>query len=136
MVAILAAVSSPVLEPDTDTAPAPIVRFDVFATFPVSVTDPVLTVMGVNSVALVTAPAVNPEAVPVQLVSTPDAGIPRAGVVRVGEVRVLFVSVCTVVLSTVIAVSIETVFPVIVIPFPAIGAAPTTNSTQATEVAL
>ena len=45
---------SPVLEPDTDTAPAPMVRTEVLATLPVKVTVPVLTVRAVVRVALVT----------------------------------------------------------------------------------
>lgn len=44
-------------------------------------------VMGPVRLALVvTFPAVNPEAVPVTLVMTPEAGVPRAGVIKVGEV--------------------------------------------------
>ena len=44
-------------------------------------------VMGPVRLALVvTFPAVNPDAVPVTLVITPEAGVPRAGVTRVGEV--------------------------------------------------
>ena len=35
---------------------------------------------------VVTLPAVNPDAVPVTLVMTPDAGVPRAGVTSVGLV--------------------------------------------------
>jgi hypothetical protein len=35
---------------------------------------------------VVTLPAVNPDAVPVTLVMTPDAGVPNAGVTNVGEV--------------------------------------------------
>ena len=35
---------------------------------------------------VVTLPAVNPEAVPVRLVATPEAGVPNAGVTSVGEV--------------------------------------------------
>jgi len=37
---------------------------------------------------VVTFPAVNPAAVPVRLVATPDAGVPNAGVTKVGEVIV------------------------------------------------
>ena len=40
-----------------------------------------------------TAPAVRPDAVPVRLVATPDAGVPRVGFVNVGEVNVLLVNV-------------------------------------------
>ncbi len=69
---------SPVLVPETDTAPAPMVRTDVLAAFPTKVTVPVLTVRPVVRVALVTDPAVKPEAVPVRLVATPDAGVPSA----------------------------------------------------------
>ena len=44
-------------------------------------------VMGPVRLALVvTFPAVNPEAVPVTLVMTPEAGVPRAGVIKTGEV--------------------------------------------------
>jgi hypothetical protein len=35
---------------------------------------------------VVTFPAVKPEAVPVRLVATPEAGVPKAGVTKVGEV--------------------------------------------------
>ena len=35
---------------------------------------------------MVTAPAVKPLAVPVQLVKTPEAGVPKAGVTNVGLV--------------------------------------------------
>ncbi len=45
---------SPVFVPETDTAPAPIVRTEVLAAFPVSVTVPVLTVSAVVKVAPVT----------------------------------------------------------------------------------
>ena len=44
-------------------------------------------VMGPVRLALVvTFPAVNPDAVPVTLVMTPEAGVPRAGVIKTGEV--------------------------------------------------
>jgi hypothetical protein len=48
---------SPVFVPETETAPAPIVRADVLAALPVSVTVPVLTVSAVVKVAFVTVPA-------------------------------------------------------------------------------
>jgi hypothetical protein len=48
---------SPVLLPLTLTAPAPIVRTEVLAPFPVNVTVPVLTVRAVVNVALVTVAA-------------------------------------------------------------------------------
>ena len=48
---------SPVFVPDTDTAPAPIVRTEVLAAFPVKVTVPVFTVSAVDIVALVTVAA-------------------------------------------------------------------------------
>src|SRR6185369_11925379 len=67
---------SPVLLPETDTAPAPIVSTEVFAAFPVNVTVPVFTVNAVVRVALVTLPAVRPEAVPVRFVATPEEGVP------------------------------------------------------------
>lgn len=44
-------------DPEIDDAPAPSVRTEVFATFPVSVTVPVLTVRAVVRVALVTLDA-------------------------------------------------------------------------------
>jgi hypothetical protein len=69
---------SPVLVPETDTAPAPMVRTDVLPEFAVKVSVPVLTVRAVVSVALVTAPAVKEEAVPVKFVATPEEGVPRA----------------------------------------------------------
>jgi hypothetical protein len=47
------------------------------AAFPTEVTWPVRFAL------VVTVPAVNPEAVPVQFVSTPDAGVPSAGAVSV-----------------------------------------------------
>jgi hypothetical protein len=43
------------------------------------------TVTFVAVVAVVAAPTVKPEAVPVKLVATPDAGVPNAGVTNVGE---------------------------------------------------
>lgn len=48
---------SPVLVPETDTAPAPMLSTEVLATLPVRVTVPVLTVSAVVRVALVTVPA-------------------------------------------------------------------------------
>ena len=77
---------SPVLAPETETAPAPIVRTEVLPELAVKVRVPVLTVRAVVRVAFVTAPAVNPEAVPVTLVIIPEAGVPKAGVTKVGEV--------------------------------------------------
>ncbi len=77
---------SPVLDPDTEEAPAPIVRTEVFATFAVRVRVPPFTVRAVVSVAFVTDPAVNPAAVPVMFVPTKAVGVPRAGVTSVGEV--------------------------------------------------
>ena len=53
---------------------------------------------------VVTLPAVNPAAVPVTFVITPEAGVPSAGVVRVGLVKVLFVSVCV---PLIVAISIS-----------------------------
>ena len=65
------------------------------AALPVEVTCPVRFALAV------TFPAVRPDAVPVRLVATPDAGVPRAGVTNVGEVNVLLVSV-----SVLVSVSI------------------------------
>jgi len=67
-----------VLDPETKTAPAPMVKTEELATLPVKVTVPVLTVRAVVRVAPVTEPAVRPEAVPVKLVATPPDGVPRA----------------------------------------------------------
>jgi len=53
----LLAALSPVLEPETDTAPAPMVKTDVLATFAVNVSVPVFTVNAVVSVAFVTVAA-------------------------------------------------------------------------------
>ena len=50
------------------------------AAFPTEVTWPVKLAL------VVTFPAVNPEAVPVKLVATPDAGVPSAGVVDQGSI--------------------------------------------------
>ena len=69
---------SPVLEPETETAPAPMVRTEVLAELAVKVRVPVLTVSAVVRVALVTAPAVRPEAVPERLVAVPEDGVPKA----------------------------------------------------------
>jgi hypothetical protein len=69
---------SPVLVPEMEEAPAPIVRTEVLATLPASVTVPVLTVRPVVRVALVTLPAVSPLAVPVKFVATPEEGVPSA----------------------------------------------------------
>jgi hypothetical protein len=69
---------SPVLVPETETAPAPIVNTEVLPELAVSVKVPVLTVSAVVKVALVTEPEVKPEAVPVKLVATPEDGVPRA----------------------------------------------------------
>jgi hypothetical protein len=67
-----------VLVPEIEEAPAPRVRTEVLAALPVRVTVPVFTVSPVVSVALVTEPAVKPDAVPVKLVATPEEGVPRA----------------------------------------------------------
>ncbi len=74
----LLAALSPVLDPEIDEAPAPRVKTEVLAALPVSVTVPVFTVRPVVKVALVTEPAVSPEAVPVKLVATPEEGVPNA----------------------------------------------------------
>lgn len=37
---------------------------------------------------VVTFPAVNPEAVPVRFVATPDEGVPKAGLTKVGVFKV------------------------------------------------
>jgi hypothetical protein len=47
---------------------------------------PELVTSPVKFALVVTLPAVRPEAVPVTLVMTPDAGVPRAGVTNVGDV--------------------------------------------------
>jgi len=67
---VLAALS-PVLLPEIDDAPAPNVKTDVLATLPTRPTVPVFTVSAVVKVALVTAPAVRDEAVPVKPVPLP-----------------------------------------------------------------
>ena len=72
---------SPVLEPETKTAPAPIVKIDELPTLAVSVSVPVFTVKAVVKVAFVTAPATKLEAVPSQFVSVPAVGVPISGVV-------------------------------------------------------
>ena len=69
---------SPVLLPEIDEAPAPIVKTEVLAALAVNVSVPVFTVSAVVSVALVTAPAVNEAAVPVKFVATPEEGVPNA----------------------------------------------------------
>src|SRR4051812_37773718 len=61
-----------------EEAPAPIVRTEVLAALPVSVTVPVFTVRPVVRVALVTEPAVSEAAVPVKFVATPEDGVPSA----------------------------------------------------------
>ena len=52
----------------------------IVVAFPLLVTSPVRLAL------VVTVPAVRPDAVPVQFVSTPLAGVPRAGVTSVGLV--------------------------------------------------
>ena len=79
---------SPVLDPETEEAPAPRVRTEVLAAFPEIVTVPVFTVRAEEKVALVTDEAVvavaafppieSPAAVPVKLVATPELGVPKA----------------------------------------------------------
>ena len=78
---------SPVLEPETETAPAPMVRTEVLATFPVRVTVPVFTVSAVVRVALVTLPAVREAIVPEALVNTIAVGVPKSGVTRAGSCK-------------------------------------------------
>jgi len=46
---------------------------------------PTLVIGPVKLALVVTVPAVNPDAVPVKFVATPEAGVPRAGVIKVGE---------------------------------------------------
>ena len=75
---------SPVLLPDIDDAPAPNVSTEVFATLPTRPTVPVFTVNAVVRVALVTAPAVSDEAVPVSPAPLPanpvEVKIPVEGI--------------------------------------------------------
>ena len=98
--AALSPVLVPELVPETETAPAPMVKTEVLATFPVRVTVPVLTVKAVVRVALVTLPAVKLVAVPVALVKTAAVGMPRSGVTKTGEVaRAKTVPVPVVVIS-------------------------------------
>ena len=70
----------PLEVPENEEAPAPKVRTEVFAAFPVKVTVPVLTVSAVVRVAFVTVAALppidKPAAVPVKLVATPELGVP------------------------------------------------------------
>ena len=63
----------------TNVEPVP-----VWAPVEVALPDEVMT--PVRLALVVTFPAVNPDAVPVTLVMTPEAGVPRAGVTKVGEV--------------------------------------------------
>ena len=56
---------SPVLVPETPTAPAPIVKTELFALFAVNVNVPVFTVRAVVSVAFVTVSAL-PVTLPVK----------------------------------------------------------------------
>ena len=65
---------SPVLEPDTETAPTPIVKTEVLAMLPTRVTVPVFTVRAVVKVALVTVVALPVRlAVIVPALKFPDA---------------------------------------------------------------
>ncbi len=77
IVELLAALS-PVLLPETETAPAPIVKTELLAELAVKVSVPVFTVRAVVKVALVTAPAVKLAAVPDKLVAVPEEGVPNA----------------------------------------------------------
>jgi hypothetical protein len=76
-----------VLDPDTDTAPAPIVRTELLAEFAVKVRVPLFTVRAVEKVAFETCPAVKLAAVPLAFVSTTAEGVPKSGVTKVGEVE-------------------------------------------------
>ena len=75
---------------------------------------------------LVALPAVKPVAVPVALVSTPEAGVPKAGVIKVGEVNVPvvtvgFVRVLLVNVSTSARVAKVPVVGKTTVPVPAMG---------------
>jgi len=60
-----------------------------------------------------TVPLMLIEAVPVRLVTTPEAGVPSAGVVKTGLVRVLFVSVSVVARPTRVSVAAGRVMVVV-----------------------
>ena len=62
---------------------------------------PVLVIGPVRLAFVVTVPAVNPAAVPVRFVATPDDGVPSAGLIRTGFVD-----------STVLPVPVEAATPV------------------------
>jgi hypothetical protein len=96
-------------EPDGAALPTP----SVVPTFPV--VDAVIEVNApVVGVVAPTVPLMLIEAVPVRLVTTPEAGVPNAGVVKTGLVNVLFVSVSVVARPTRVSVaagSVRTVVP-------------------------
>ena len=100
--------------PETLTAPAPIVKAEVFATFPCRVTVPVSTVKAVVRVAFVTVAAL-----PVQEAALPVVFWLNVGKLFVPLIKVLFVSVCVSVVPTTAPVGSVGLFAIEVPPLEA-----------------